>query len=76
MPERGPDMPEHRPDRSSGMQDEKMDAMMNPQLSSPDPWPEAPQLPGPIIMDQRWTDALFLHWRVPEATAAAFMPPE
>jgi uncharacterized protein YqjF (DUF2071 family) len=25
-------------------------------------------------MDQRWTDALFLHWRLPEATAAAFMP--
>jgi uncharacterized protein YqjF (DUF2071 family) len=48
---------------------------MNPQLSSPDLWPEAPLLPGPIIMDQRWTDALFLHWRLPEATAAAFMPP-
>ncbi|WP_354154223.1 MULTISPECIES: DUF2071 domain-containing protein [unclassified Arthrobacter] len=40
-----------------------------------DPWPEAPQLPGPIIMDQRWTDALFLHWRLPEAEAAHFMPP-
>lgn len=48
---------------------------MNPQLSSPDLWPEAPPLPGPIVMDQRWTDALFLHWRVPESAAAAFMPP-
>lgn len=48
---------------------------MNPELSSPDPWPQAPQLPGPIIMDQRWTDALFLHWRLPESAAAAFMPP-
>lgn len=51
------------------------ESMMNPQLSSHDPWPEPPQLPGPVIMDQRWTDALFLHWRLPESTAAAFMPP-
>ncbi|WP_426225196.1 YqjF family protein [Pseudarthrobacter sp. DSP2-3-2b1] len=48
---------------------------MTNQLSSPEPWPEAPQLPGPIIMDQRWTDTLFLHWRLPESAAAAFMPP-
>ncbi|MBT2596128.1 DUF2071 domain-containing protein [Arthrobacter sp. ISL-72] len=27
-------------------------------------------------MEQRWADAVFLHWRIPEATAAAFMPPE
>jgi uncharacterized protein YqjF (DUF2071 family) len=26
-------------------------------------------------MDQRWTDAVFLHWRTPESTAAGFMPP-
>lgn len=26
-------------------------------------------------MDQRWTDAVFLHWRIPEAVAAPFMPP-
>lgn len=48
---------------------------MNTQSYSSDPWPEAPALAGPVIMDQRWTDALFLHWRLPEATAAAFMPP-
>lgn len=53
----------------------KIEAMTISQLSSPDPWPEASPLPGPIIMDQRWTDALFLHWRIPQATAAAFMPP-
>ena len=29
----------------------------------------------PIIMDQRWMDAVFLHWRIPEAVAASFMPP-
>ena len=40
-----------------------------------DPWPDAPKLPTPIIMDQRWSDAVFLHWRIPEAVAAAFMPP-
>ena len=26
-------------------------------------------------MDQRWTDAVFLHWRIPHAAAAPFMPP-
>lgn len=41
----------------------------------PDPWPSAPPLPAPIIMDQRWTDAVFLHWRIPEAAAVPFMPP-
>lgn len=40
-----------------------------------DPWPEAPELPAPVIMSQRWKDAVFLHWRIPEAVAAAFMPP-
>lgn len=40
-----------------------------------DPWPDAPELPAPIIMDQRWTDAVFLHWRIPEPVAANFMPP-
>ena len=40
-----------------------------------DPWPSAPELPTPIIMDQRWTDAVFLHWRIPDAVAASFMPP-
>ncbi|WP_226759062.1 DUF2071 domain-containing protein, partial [Arthrobacter sp. SO3] len=40
-----------------------------------DPWPSAPELPAPIIMDQRWTDAVFLHWRIPETVAAPFMPP-
>lgn len=40
-----------------------------------DPWPLAPELPAPIIMDQHWEDAVFLHWRIANATAAAFMPP-
>jgi uncharacterized protein YqjF (DUF2071 family) len=40
-----------------------------------DPWPAPPPLQGPVVMDQRWTNALFLHWRTSESTAAAFMPP-
>ncbi|HEU4667861.1 MAG TPA: DUF2071 domain-containing protein [Arthrobacter sp.] len=40
-----------------------------------DPWPAPPELPPPRIMDQRWTDAIFLHWRVPENVSAPFMPP-
>ncbi|SFT95217.1 YqjF family protein [Arthrobacter sp. ov118] len=39
-----------------------------------DPWPEAPDLPAPVIMDQRWIHAVFLHWRIPEPVAASFMP--
>lgn len=39
-----------------------------------DPWPAPPELPLPAIMDQRWLDAVFLHWRIPEAAAAPFMP--
>ncbi|MGX1162227.1 hypothetical protein FBY31_3717 [Arthrobacter sp. SLBN-100] len=38
-------------------------------------WPDPPKLPLPAIMDQHWTDAIFLHWRVPENLAARFMPP-
>lgn len=41
----------------------------------PDPWPSAPPLPAPVIMDQQWTDAVFLHWRIPEYVAGPFMPP-
>ncbi|XAS64751.1 DUF2071 domain-containing protein [Micrococcaceae bacterium Sec5.8] len=39
-----------------------------------DPWPLAPELPVPTIMDQRWEDAVFLHWRITDAVAAPFMP--
>jgi uncharacterized protein YqjF (DUF2071 family) len=37
-------------------------------------WPRPPELPAPVFSDQRWLDAVFLHWRIPEADAAAFMP--
>lgn len=39
------------------------------------PWPEPPELPRPVIMTQGWMDAVFLHWRIPEAVAATRMPP-
>ncbi len=39
-----------------------------------DPWPHPPELPAPVIMGQHWRDAVFLHWRIPESMAAAFMP--
>lgn len=35
----------------------------------------APELPRPVIMDQFWADAVFLHWRIDAALAARFMPP-
>jgi uncharacterized protein YqjF (DUF2071 family) len=37
-------------------------------------WPRPPQLPPPVFSDQRWLDAVFLHWRIPESEAATFMP--
>lgn len=43
--------------------------------STADLWPAPPELPPPSIMDQQWTDAIFLHWRIPESVAAPFMPP-
>jgi uncharacterized protein len=39
------------------------------------PWPEPPELSRPVIMTQGWLDAVFLHWRIPEAVAATRMPP-
>ncbi|TLM81505.1 DUF2071 domain-containing protein [Pseudarthrobacter sp. NamE2] len=38
-------------------------------------WPAPPKLSPPIITEQRWTDAVFLHWRLSEAVAARYMPP-
>lgn len=37
-------------------------------------WPEAPPLPTPIIMDQSWENAVFLHWRIPVAASDALLP--
>jgi uncharacterized protein YqjF (DUF2071 family) len=37
-------------------------------------WPEPPELPPPVLSHQQWIDAIFLHWRIPEAIAAPLMP--
>ncbi|MDQ0665562.1 uncharacterized protein YqjF (DUF2071 family) [Arthrobacter ulcerisalmonis] len=43
-------------------------------LSAAAVWPRPPELPAPVFSDQRWLDAVFLHWRIPQAIAAAFIP--
>lgn len=47
---------------------------MTEHLSAPAMWPRPPELPAPVFSDQRWLDAVFLHWRIPAEEAAAFMP--
>ncbi len=37
--------------------------------------PAAPPLPGRAVIQQRWRDAVFLHWRVDPASAAGWLPP-
>ncbi|MGN6087751.1 MAG: YqjF family protein [Actinomycetales bacterium] len=36
---------------------------------------QAPPLPPPILMTQRWLDLTFLHWRVDPAVVAPHLPP-
>lgn len=40
-----------------------------------DPWPAGPIVPRPWLMEQSWSDAVILHWRVPATVAARYMPP-
>lgn len=44
-------------------------------ISAADLWPNPPALPAPVIMGQRWKDAVFLHWRISVEQAAGYMPP-
>lgn len=37
--------------------------------------PHAPPLPGRAVIRQRWSDFVFLHWRVSPEIVAPFMPP-
>lgn len=37
--------------------------------------PAAPGLPGRAVIRQRWSDAVFLHWRVDPAEVAGWLPP-
>lgn len=38
-------------------------------------WPVAPPLPRPVLSDQVWADAVFLHWRIEREVALRHMPP-
>lgn len=40
-----------------------------------DPWPAGPMVSRPWLMEQTWSEAVILHWRLPVSTAARFMPP-
>ncbi len=46
--------------------------MLPADLSAPEP--HAPPLPGRAVIRQRWSDFVFLHWRVPPDVVAPFMP--
>lgn len=35
---------------------------------------DAPALPGRAVIQQRWSDAVFLHWRIDPADAAPWLP--
>lgn len=37
-------------------------------------WPRPPRLPRPIVMDQRWEDLVFLHWRVRSRDVSPLLP--
>lgn len=44
-------------------------------MTAPDPiTPTAPPLPGGAILEQRWSDLVFLHWRVPSSSVAPLLP--
>lgn len=49
-------------------------ALDSPALDSPALDPAAPPLPGRAVIRQRWSDFLFLHWRVPASEVAAMLP--
>lgn len=40
-----------------------------------DPWPAGPVVTPPVLVSQSWSEAVFLHWRIPASTAERYMPP-
>lgn len=48
---------------------------MPPALDATVPDPHAPLLPGRAVIRQRWSDFVFLHWRVAPEEVAPFLPP-
>jgi len=49
--------------------------MRRPARSHPDPWPAGPGIRGRVLVSQRWSDAVFLHWRIPPSMAEPHLPP-
>lgn len=39
------------------------------------PWPAGPAVSPPVLVAQSWSDAVFLHWRIPVSTAKRYLPP-
>ena len=44
-------------------------------VGSLDPWPAGPVVSPPVLMTQSWSEAVFLHWRLPASHAERYMPP-
>jgi uncharacterized protein len=44
-------------------------------IVQPEAIADAPALHGPVMMEQAWRDAAFLHWAVPPERVAHLMPP-
>lgn len=55
--------------------DEFVSASASSASSAPPPASLAPPLPGRAEIRQRWSDFLFLHWRVDPALVAPYCPP-
>lgn len=49
--------------------------MTRPRRDPADPWPAGPAVPSPILVSQHWSDAVFLHWRLPESVVRPYLPP-
>lgn len=49
--------------------------MSSSQTVQPEAISAAPDLAGPVMMEQAWQDAAFLHWAVPPERVARWMPP-
>lgn len=38
-------------------------------------WPAGPVVPPPVLVAQSWSEAVFLHWRIPASAAMPYLPP-
>jgi uncharacterized protein len=49
--------------------------MQPPQAGRAGSWTAGPEPAGPVLLQQSWADAVFLHWRIPASAAAPYLPP-